>query len=204
MLNEYINALTTGLLNLNIGISPSLAGIAAKTAIYTVAIYTLLSIVILLGRLTGQVRIVNSIGTKALVSGCTLFMLYAAISLFMIRGEFVPLLVLFRPQTLLHLLKNLDQLAMVAVMLAVLAFVLFILFGMLYFCGNMFIALFSDNISVNGIFKGLFLSFYELFSGAVWLSLILCGFSLGIAIIILPILLLLASLKSDRYTTYYY
>lgn len=52
---------------------------------------------------------------------------------------------------------------MVIVMLAVLAVVLVILFGMLYFCGNMFIALFSSNISANGILKGLFLSFYELF-----------------------------------------
>lgn len=204
MLNEYINALATGLMNLDIGILPSLADIAAKIIIYTIVIYTIFSIVILLGKLTGQIRIVNSIGTKALVSGCTLFILYAAISLFMMREKFVSVLILFRPQMILHLLKNLDQLGTVTVMLAVLAFLLVILFGMLYFCGNMFIALFSSNISANGIFKGLFLSFYELFSGAVWLSLILCGFSLGMAIIILPILLLLASLKSDRYTTYYY
>lgn len=98
MLNEYINALATGLMNLNIGISPSLAGIAARTAIYTIVIYTIFSIVILLGKLTGQVRIVNSIGTKALVSGCTLFMLYAAISLFMMREKFIPVLTLFRPR----------------------------------------------------------------------------------------------------------
>ena len=204
MFNEYINALSTGLMNLNIGISPSLASIAARIAVYTVVIYTISAIVITIGKFTGQIRIVSTIGSKALVSGCTMFLIYAIVALYMIRDKFVPLFQIFRPQTLLYLLKHLDEMVVVAIMLAVLGFVLFILFGMMYYCGRMFFALFADNISANGMGKGLFLSFYELFSGIVWLALILCAISLGVSIIVLPIAFILISLKPDRYTTTYY
>lgn len=205
MLKEYVDALTTGFLNLNIGITPSLAVNISKFCVYSITIYTIAAIVILIGRLTKQVKIVNTIGTKAFTSGCTIFLVYAIIALYTQRNQFLQLLPYIRPQTLLLFFKHLDAALYLFIMLVIFLFVFAILFWMLSFCFARFLLLFDSNICANGMVKGIFLSLYELFSGVVWLAIIACVFSFGTAIILLPFLLLWASTTTaGRNYTYYY
>lgn len=204
MFAEYIDALTTGLLNLNIGIEVPLAAQIAKIAIYSIVVYTIMAIVIIIGRATKQLQIVNTIGIKAICSGCALFLLGSIIALYINRDTMIEPFSYFNPQLLLMMLRHLDKALYLIILLAVLIFVLVILFGMLSFCFRMCMALFAENIAANGILKGLLLSIYELFSGVDWLAVIMCGISFGIAIIIFPFLLLYVAAFSGKRAVYYY
>lgn len=205
MLREYIDALAEGILSLNLGIEPRTAALLGKIAVYSIVIYTIAALVILAGRFTKQLHIVNGIGVKAISAGCMLFFLYAVTALYMARGAFFDALSSLHPKNLLVMLRHLDQTLIYFFVPAVIGIVVYaILFAMLKFCFSICVGLFQDNIRANGAIKGTALSIYELFSGVVWLALILCAFSLGIAIVLLPIALLLASTAGHRDVAYYY
>ena len=202
MLDSYIASLAIGLMNFDAGMKEEMAIFIARIAIYSVVIYVIYSILIFAGKFTKQIQVVNTIKQKAIASGSVLFFIVAVGDLYSYKNEFMQILGIFKPSMIQMFLRRLDRLAITFILLVILFVALAFLIYMMIGAGASALDLILNNISYNGILKGMFLSIYEVFSGFVWLCFILCVISFGVAIILLPIMLCVADLSTDRY--YYY
>lgn len=203
MLNEYVYSLDIGLQKLNLGLTPDVTLLIATLSIYSVVIYTIASIIIFIGRKTHLIKISHTIGDKALTGGCGIFFIYSMIAAYAGRSYIFDFLSIFRPSTITLFLRNPGPAALCIVMLIIAALCLTVLIWMLKACLAVCVSLFRNNLSLNGPLKGILLSVYELFSGFIWLSIILCVFSIGIAIIIFPFIMIIAASSVFSPTRYY-
>ncbi|HJC49256.1 MAG TPA: hypothetical protein H9754_01525 [Candidatus Anaerostipes avistercoris] len=199
MLQNYIHTISVTLMGLNVGIDAPLAELIAAISVYAVVLYVITGIITVLARLTKQIRIVNSAGTKAGCAGCTLFILFSILSLYLMREYFSQILIIFHPQTISLMIQDPGIALRLLPLLVILVIVLIILFSVLFFCFSMCRELVSVNVKANGNVKGLFLSFYELLSGIGWLAVIICAFSIGMAIIFLPFLFAVCLSRRDKW-----
>ena len=201
MMHGYISAISTTLQGLNVGIGAPLANFIATIAVWSVVFYLVSAVIILIGKLTKQIKVVNDVGTKMAGSGCGLFFLFGVLSLYLMRDYFITLLSVFHPKVIAALLKQPGQMVLVIFILALVVVLLLFLLGLLYFCLGLCKDLFVHNIKANGTAKGLFLSLYEFLSGIAWLSAILAAFSISIAIVMV---VMVFAATAGRRTRYYY
>lgn len=203
-LDEYAASLTTGLLSL--GVPENLAPVCARVCVEVVCVNLVASIVVLLGRLLGVIHVVSTITDKAVMAGCGLFLGYAGFAAYLGRETLFQLLDLLRPASLVQIsqgmLRNPMAGFLIVVELVILVPACAVLFSMLKGCILVFICVFQQNIQANHLIRGILLSFYEMLSGLFWLAAIACVFSIGIAIILLPIMFVLASLHGSDTVIY--
>ncbi|HIX67539.1 MAG TPA: hypothetical protein H9735_05355 [Candidatus Anaerostipes excrementavium] len=198
MFENYIDSISVGLMNLNVGIDAPLAMLLAKIAVYAFFVYVVTAAIVLLGRITRLIRIVNPIGTKAVSAGCALFIFLSVLSLYLMRDYFVRILALFQPQVISYLFRNPGQAFLIVLLLAVLVVCLLALCWVLYACVIGCHDLISRNLQANGALTGILLSCYELLSGIAWLAAFICAMGMGFVIFFIPFFFAASLARRDK------
>ena len=183
---------------INFGIPEEIASVFAPVFVYGLAIYIVVALLVLVGKLTKQIRPVHNAKGKAIASLAALFLIYATALIVswwnMIGPETISSLVklfLNLPSVLKY--GNPVQLVFLAVEMVVAAVLVFALLSVMWVCSLLCKEMFREDIEINGLFKGLILAFYDLCSGFFWLALALAAFSFGVAIILFPVVVVMAA-----------
>lgn len=182
------------------GVAPMVSSIIAHAAIYGLLIYVVVAVIILIGKITKKYTIKKS--NLGIFSAFYFFFFVVAVSCFIPAyqkailepwGGIIPYIttmiggIIQEPE----LSKKLLLLAMMLLMLLLLGVFVLLIFGGLYG----FWLTFQSTIQKNGLLMGIFVGIYEVFAGFFWLVMLLALFSIGVAIVILPLLIVMANHK---------
>ena len=204
MFQQYISEIYDYLLML--GASPSFSNIVAHVAIYSILVYLVIAIILLFGKLTKAFTIKKS--GLGIMSAFFLFFLIIAVPSFiftyqqaiiepwggMINYISTIISAMAGPSTITQKI-----ILLVVTILTLLLFGVFIalIFGGLYG----FLLTFQSTIEKNGFFLGLLVGIYEIFAGFFWAVLLLAILSIGVALLLLPLIIVLSA-NSNTGITY--
>lgn len=198
MFQQYITQLYDFLTQF--GVAPILCNILSYATIYGLLLYVTVTIIILFGKITKLYKIKKSdIGIMSAVS--FVFFIVAV-------STFIPVYqkAIIEPwggliqyiATMVNgiiqepnLFQKLLLLGMMLLMLLLLGVFFALIFGGLFG----FWLTFQSTIKKNGPLLGILVGIYEIFAGFFWIAILLALFSIGVAVVLLPLIIFMANYK---------
>lgn len=201
MFQQYISEIYEYLLTL--GASPSFSNIVAHVAIYSILVYLVIAVILLFGKLT-KAFIIKKSGL-GIMSALFLFFLIMAVPSFiftyqhaiiepwggMINYISTIISAVAGPSTITQKIILLVGSTLTILLLGVF---IGLIIGGLYG----FLLTFQSTIEKNGFFLGLLVGIYEIFAGFFWAVLLLAILSIGVALFLLPLIIVLSTNSGTR------
>lgn len=201
MFQQYISEIYEYLVALDA--SPFLSSAAAHVTIYSILLYLIIAIILLFGKLTKAFTIQKS--GLGIMSALFLFFLIMAVAGFIFSYQHA---ILEPWGGLISYISTISSamageatisqkiilLVMTILTLLLLGVFIVLIFGGLYG----FLLTFQSTIEKNGFFLGFLVGIYEIFAGFFWLALGLAMLSIGVALFLLPLIIVLSSNSGSR------